>query len=132
MKDESSVEQNVTILNDLEWRRINEALPSNLAARARNQKQKYRGFVEAVLWVACNKAFWSEIPAMYGAWRPIYVRYMRWCKAGVWKVVEKSIGHEKAVVAQALGSLLGQQQYSQQKRSLRSARGVSERVDFDR
>ncbi|WP_082648785.1 transposase [Lysobacter capsici] len=111
----------VDLLTEPDWLRISLVLPPNLATRAKRKNEMYRGFVEAVLWVACNGAFWSELPKEYGTWRSVYVRYIRWCDAGTWTLVREALGAE-SVYGVALNSLLSQQMYSQQKRRLRAVR----------
>ncbi|MBX9400886.1 transposase [Lysobacter sp. BMK333-48F3] len=109
------------MISSQDWSNISQALPSNLAARARNHPKKYRGFIEAVLWVACNRAFWSELPKTYGPWRSIYLRYTRWVKAGIWGAIDRSLGPENAC-GSALKSLLEEHLFAQQRRRLRMER----------
>ncbi|MEI2453464.1 MULTISPECIES: transposase [Lysobacter] len=116
-----TTEQCAEMVCDLDWQKISLALPPNLSTRAKNSSQKYRRFVEAVVWVACNRAFWSELPRAYGPWRSIYVRYMRWFKAGIWTKVDRTLDANSAC-GTALRSLLDDQLHAQQRRRLRVER----------
>jgi transposase len=70
-------------LSERQWARIEAVLPGRVSARARNGGNA-RGFVEAVLWVAQTRAFWSDIPAECGHWHTLYIRFGRWCEQGLW------------------------------------------------
>ena len=42
-------------------------------------------FVEAVLWIARTGSPWRDLPAQFGKWNSIFVRFNRWSKTGVWQ-----------------------------------------------
>ena len=44
-----------------------------------------RLFVEAVLWIVRNGKGWPALPAEYGKWHSVYVRFRNWKKADVFK-----------------------------------------------
>ena len=79
-------------LDDRLWQVIVDSLPSQLQVRARNQEKKYRNFLEGVLWVVSEDAFWGELPARFGHWRALYVRFLRWNNIGVWGTVAEILG----------------------------------------
>jgi transposase len=41
-------------------------------------------FVEAALWIARTGSPWRNLPACYGYWYRVYVRYHCWCRKGTW------------------------------------------------
>ena len=41
----------------------------------------------APCWVAQSRAYWCDIPADYGQWHTIYIRFGRWCDEGRWEPV---------------------------------------------
>lgn len=115
-------------LNDEQWNAIVSALPGNTGTRARHDRQHhYRSFVEAVLWVAANQAFWSELPHEYGSWRAIHIRFVRWCNAGIWPKVESALGASDD--GELLGRLRAQHQQDQFRRSLWHARRTIKETD---
>ena len=73
-------------LGDRLWSRIEAALPGRVGARSHNGGNARR-FVEAVLWIAQSRARWCDIPAEYGQWHTIYIRFGRWCDEGCWEGV---------------------------------------------
>ena len=79
-------------VDDRLWLVFVDSLPSQLQVRARNQEKKYRNFLEGVLWVVSEDAFWGELPARFGHWRALYVRFLRWNNIGVWGTVAEILG----------------------------------------
>lgn len=77
-------------LNDPQWAKVLEVLPGRIGVRASNGGNARR-FVEAVLWMAHTRAYWSDIPVEYGAWHAIYIRFGRWAHEGVWGDVIKAL-----------------------------------------
>ncbi|WP_081931359.1 transposase [Lysobacter antibioticus] len=110
-------------LSDEQWSSIVASLSGNIASRAKHDRNQYRRFVEAVLWVAVNRAFWSELPARYGSRRLVYIRYVRWCEADTWSKVEGALGPRD--LGALLGLLLVKQRDEQRKRKRRRERRSS-------
>ena len=44
-----------------------------------------RLFIEAVLWIARTGSPWRDLPAAFGPWNSIYVRFARWADKNVWQ-----------------------------------------------
>ena len=44
-----------------------------------------RMFVEAVLWIARTGSPWRDLPAIFGKWNSVFVRFNRWSEGGVWQ-----------------------------------------------
>lgn len=77
-------------LNDGQWARVLAVLPGRIGVRASNGGNARR-FVEAVLWMAHTRAYWSDIPPEYGAWHAIYIRFGRWAHEELWEDVAKAM-----------------------------------------
>lgn len=115
-------------LSDAQWDRIVSSLSGNTGTRARHDGlHHYRSFVEAVLWVACNRAFWSELPAEYGTWRSVYVRFSRWFENGIWSQVESALGSDD--YGASLSLLLAHHRQEQSRRQRWQMRRSSKDVD---
>lgn len=78
-------------LNDEQWNKVLAVLPGRVGVRASNGGNARR-FVEAVLWMAHTKAYWSDIPCEYGAWHAIYIRFGRWAHEEIWMDVIRVLG----------------------------------------
>lgn len=77
-------------LNDSQWAQVLAVLPGRIGVRASNGGNARR-FVEAVLWLAHTRAYWSDIPSEYGAWHANYIRFGRWAHEGVWDDVIQAL-----------------------------------------
>jgi transposase len=73
-----------TLLRDDQWARIEHLLPGKASDRGVTAKDN-RLFIEAVLWIARTGAPWRDLPAQFGRWHSIYMRFSRWSKHGVWE-----------------------------------------------
>lgn len=123
MNIEVTAKQYAERVSDLDWQKMIFALPPRMAARVRCSEEEYRRFVEAVVWVACNYAFWSELPSAYGQWRATYVRYMRWLDAGIWTAIDRDLASD-SVWAVAFRLMLEKQLHQQLRRRSRIKRKV--------
>jgi len=47
--------------------------------------QSDRDFLEALIWEARTGSPWRDMPAEFGPWHNVYMRFRRWEAAGVWK-----------------------------------------------
>ena len=43
-----------------------------------------RDVLNGILWVLRTGAPWRDMPARYGNWNSVFVRFTRWSKLGVW------------------------------------------------
>lgn len=73
-----------TLLRDDQWERIAHLLPGKAGDRGVTAKDN-RLFIEAVLWIARTGAPWRDLPAQFGRWHSVYMRFSRWSKHGVWE-----------------------------------------------
>ena len=76
-----------------QWVRIKEHLPGKPSDCGVTAKDN-RTFVEAVLWIARTGAPWRDLPAAFGNWNSVYVRYNRWTQKGVWTQVFDTLSKE--------------------------------------
>lgn len=77
-------------MDDAQWSKVLRILPGRVGVRANNGGNARR-YVEAVLWMAHTRAYWSDIPAEYGAWHAIYIRFGRWAHEGIWTDVVEAL-----------------------------------------
>lgn len=77
-------------MDDAQWSKVLRILPGRVGVRANNGGNARR-YVEAVLWMAHTRAYWSDIPAEYGAWHAIYIRFGRWAHEGIWADVVEAM-----------------------------------------
>jgi putative transposase len=73
-------------LTDDEWQRIEHLLPGREGC-AGGRAEDNRLFVNAVIWMARSGAPWRDLPAHFGNWNSVFIRFNRWSKAGVWERV---------------------------------------------
>ena len=74
-------------LRDDQWEKL-QALglpgdPSHVGVTARDN----RLFVEAVLYRFRAGIPWRDLPARFGHWHRVYVRFNRWSKKGIWRKI---------------------------------------------
>ena len=84
---------NRNVLRDDQWVRIEPLLPGKATDCGVTAKNN-RLFVEAVLWIARTGAPWRDLPAEFGHWHRVYVRYNRWSKKGIWKAVFEELSDQ--------------------------------------
>ncbi len=71
-----------TELSDTVWAKMEAHLPGKASDPGRSG-QDNRKFMEAILWLARTGAHWRALPDEFGKWNSVYVRFNRWCRAGV-------------------------------------------------
>jgi putative transposase len=71
------------ILKDHQWARMEPHLPGKSGDPGRTGADN-RLFMEAVLWLARTGSPWRDLPAFFGNWNSVFVRFSRWSKDGVW------------------------------------------------
>lgn len=75
------------------WERVLSRLPGQVGTRARNSDGSRR-YIEGVLWIAETRARWKDLPAEYGRWRAVYVKFTRWAREGLWEVIIPMLDEE--------------------------------------
>jgi transposase len=73
------------ILNDELWEQFEAALSAVKDPRGAPSDLTPREFLEAVLYLARTGIPWRDLPAEFGAWSAVYMRFRRWEQAGVWR-----------------------------------------------
>ena len=70
-------------ISDECWDRIKDMLPGRPGQQGWIA-QDNRLFINAVLWIGKTGAPWRDLPARFGLWNSVWVRFDRWSRNGVW------------------------------------------------
>ena len=73
------------ILTDEIWKQLEAALLEVKDPRGAPGDLTEREFIEAVLFLARTGTPWRDLPAEFGLWSAVYMRFRRWEKRGVWQ-----------------------------------------------
>lgn len=73
-------------MSDAQWQRVAPLLPGKVGDPGRSGANNRR-FLEAVLWMARTGAPWRDLPAAFGKWNSIFVRFRRWAVRGVFETI---------------------------------------------
>lgn len=73
------------ILGDEQWKQFEAALAEVKDPRGAPPDLADREFMEAVLYLARTGTPWRDLPAEFGAWSTVYMRFRRWEDSGVWR-----------------------------------------------
>lgn len=84
---------NRAVLRDDQWERIAPLLPGKSTDCGVTAKDN-RLFLEGVLWIARTGSPWRDLPAEYGHWHRVYVRYNRWSHKGHWQRIFRDIAND--------------------------------------
>ena len=71
------------VLTDAQWAKMEPLCLGKPGDPGRSGKDN-RQFVEAVLWIARTGSPWRDLPAAFGKWNSVFVRFNRWSEGGVW------------------------------------------------
>ena len=82
------------MLSDQQWARLAPALPGDPGKGGRPPLQANRLPVEGIRWIARTGATWRDLPPEFGNWNPVYQRFRRWTKAGVFEQLFNSVAGE--------------------------------------
>ena len=74
------------VLSDEQWERIAPQLLGKVGDPGRSAENN-RLFLEAVFWIARTGAPWRDLPAEFGNWNSVFVRFRRWALNGVFERV---------------------------------------------
>ena len=78
------------MLRDEQWARIEHLLPGKPTDKG-GRAADNRLFVEAVLYTARVGNPWRDLPAEFGNWHSVYIRFSRWETYGVWHRVAEAL-----------------------------------------
>ena len=81
------------LLRDDQWVRVETLLQGKAGDRGRSGANN-RLFIEAVLWIARTGSPWRDLPAAFGPWNSIYVRFARWADKNVWQNILAVLGED--------------------------------------
>jgi transposase len=81
------------VLSDRQWKRI-EKLCKGKPEDAGGRGADNRMFVEAVLWIARTGSPWRDLPAVFGNWNSVFVRFNRWSAGGVWEAIFAAMSND--------------------------------------
>ncbi len=82
------------MLKDAQWEKIASLLPGKPTDKGGGRAADNRLFVEAVLYIARTGCPWRDLPAEFGNWHSVYVRFSRWEQYGVWQRVATALQGE--------------------------------------
>ncbi len=85
-----------TLLSDEVWNKVQAILPGKEGDRGRTASNN-RWFLEAVLWIARTGSPWRDLPAEFGRWHTVYIRFSRWRSKGVWQRVANALAGETEI-----------------------------------
>ncbi len=73
-----------TVLTDGQWAKMEPHCLGKPGDPGRSGNDN-RLFVEAILWIVRTGSPWRDLPAHFGKWNTVFVRYRDWVKADVFK-----------------------------------------------
>jgi transposase len=85
-----------TLLSDEVWNKVRDILPGKEGDRGRTASSN-RWFLEAVLWIARTGSPWRDLPAEFGRWHTVYIRFSRLRSKGVWQRVVNALAGETEI-----------------------------------
>jgi transposase len=81
-------------LRDAQWERLRQlGLPGESGHVGVTAKDN-RLFVEAVLYRFRAGIPWRDLPAHFGNWHRVYVRFNRWSKQGIWQRIFEQLSRD--------------------------------------
>lgn len=76
-----------TDLTNAQYERLRPHLAPAVRPRRGRPRADDRRLLNAILWRLDNGAKWRALPAEYGPWPTVYLRFRQWTESGVWQRV---------------------------------------------
>jgi transposase len=77
--------QDRLMINDLMWEMIRSILHTVKRGKGKNDLEKDRLFLEAVLYILRTGAPWRDLPLFFGNWNSVYCRFKNWSDNQTWQ-----------------------------------------------
>lgn len=77
-------------LKDAEWAQLEALIPS-VKKGGRPAKYPRRDVVNGILYVLRSGGSWRMLPHDFPPWQSVYGYFRRWCQAGVWQQVHRTL-----------------------------------------
>ena len=81
------------VLTDAQWAQMEPHCLGKASDPGRSGGDN-RLFVEAILWIVRTGSPWRDLPAHFGKWNTVFVRYRDWVKADVFKRLFEAVSEE--------------------------------------
>jgi transposase len=81
------------VLTDAQWAKMAPHCLGKVTDPGRSGANN-RLFVEAVLWIARTGSPWRDLPALFGKWNSVHVRFRDRVKAGVFKTLFDAVSDD--------------------------------------
>lgn len=78
-------------LADREWTAIRCLLPTQNIGRRGPPWLDHRTPINGIIWILKTGAPWRDLPAEYGKWQTVYVRFRRWANDGLWLRIYRTL-----------------------------------------
>lgn len=91
------------LISDQLWEKLELAVKAAKHSQAgAPAEHEEREFLEAVLYLNRTGCPWRDLPAVFGYWHAVYMRFRRWEKRGVWRRLWQNLQREAFADARAL------------------------------
>jgi transposase len=115
-------------LRDDQWKKLEPFLKGTPNGPGTSGKNN-RLFIEALLWLVSNNYAWSNLPAHFGKFNALYMRFRRWTESDFWR----ELAYEKnddAELRQMLEQIIRYGDWYTQRREQRLVR-KAHRTNYD-
>lgn len=92
-----------TMINTRVWKKLESAIGAAKHSKAGSPaKMSDRAFMEALLYLNRTGVPWRDLPAEFGRWNVVYMRFKRWSERGVWYRLWQELQREPFAEAREL------------------------------
>jgi len=81
-------------LRDDQWQKLKPMLVGRYTAWGINSRN-CRQFINAMIFVVETKAKWVQLPAEFGHWRTVHMRFRRWNTIGQWEKMAEAVNGDE-------------------------------------